>query len=265
MGKLPLSVAIITHNEEERIGRTLEAVKDIASEIVVVDSHSTDRTRDIAKSYGAKVYEEDWKGYSGQKNSALEKCSQEWVLFLDADEVVSEELKRSIAEELTEPSADAYMMNRKTYYMGKLLNHVWQPEWRLRLVRRNVSPLWVGEIHEDLQVSTQKVGRLRGDLYHYSYRSFTDHMEKLIKFSSASAKVMHQQGKKSGFSKILLRPVFAFLRSYVIKKGFLDGYPGLIAATTSFVYTFCKYAFLYEMSLSNCKNRRRISDEDSRN
>ncbi len=249
MDKLPLSVAIITYNEEDRIVPTLEAVKDIASEIVVVDSHSTDKTRDIAKSYGAKVYEEDWKGYSDQKNSAFEKCTQEWVLFLDADEVVSEELKIYMAKELSDPLADAYMINRKTYYMGKLLNHVWQPEWRLRLVKRDVSPVWVGEIHEDLHVSTQKVGRLRGDLYHYSYRSFTDHMEKLIKFSRLSAEVMFKGGRRSGLSELFARPIIAFFGDFVLKRGFLDGYPGLIASIMSFVYTFCKYAFLYEMRL----------------
>jgi glycosyltransferase involved in cell wall biosynthesis len=152
MDKLPLSVALITYNEEDIIGRTLESVRDIASEIVVVDSHSTDRTREIAESYGAKVFVEEWKGYGEQKNSAMRKCSQEWILFLDADEVLSEELKESIRKEIWNPKADGYMINRRTYYLGKPLRYTWQPEWRLRLVSVKAEPLWVGNIHERLEL-----------------------------------------------------------------------------------------------------------------
>ena len=248
MDKLPLSVAIITYNEEDIIGRTLESVKDIASEIVVVDSHSTDRTREIAESYGAKVYVEDWKGYAGQKNSALEKCAQEWVLFLDADEVVSEELRNNIREELKNPKADGYLINRRTYYMGRLLRYTWQPEWRLRLVRRSRNPKWKGDIHESLEIESTKISKLEGDIHHYSYKSLLDHVNRAVKFSRDVA--LQKKGrKKVGAVDLLLRPVWAFFKIYFLQMGFRDGYPGLVASLMTMFYTFLKYAFLYELRL----------------
>lgn len=245
MDKLPLSVAIITYNEEDIIGRTLESVKDIASEIIVVDSHSTDRTRDIAKSYGAKVYVEDWKGYAEQKNSALKKCTQEWILFLDADEIVSEELKNSIKKELKNPKADGYLINRRTYYMGKLLKYTWQPEWRLRLVKKEANPKWKGEIHEVLEIESSKISKLKGDIYHYSYKDLSDHVIKAMEFSKKVA--FQKKTKKVNFLYIFFRPLWAFLKTYIFKKGFMDGYPGLIASMMTMFYTFLKYAFLYEL------------------
>ncbi len=245
MDKLPLSVAIITYNEEDIIGRTLESVKDIASEIIVVDSHSTDRTRDIAKSYGAKVYVEDWKGYAEQKNSALKKCTQEWILFLDADEIVSEELKNSIKKELKNPKADGYLINRRTYYMGKLLKYTWQPEWRLRLVKKEANPKWKGEIHEVLEIESPKISKLKGDIYHYSYKDLPDHVIKAMEFSKKVA--FQKKTKKVNFLYIFFRPLWAFLKTYIFKKGFMDGYPGLIASMMTMFYTFLKYAFLYEL------------------
>jgi len=248
MGKLPLSVAIITYNEEDRIGRTLDSVKDIASEIVVVDSHSTDRTREIAQSYGAKVYVEDWKGHANQKNSALKKCSYEWILFLDADEVVSQELRRSIEEELRNPKADGYLINRRTYYMGRFLRYTWQPEWRLRLVRRSSNPRWKAGLHEQLTIESGRLSKLRGDLYHYSYRNLMDHVSKMAKYAKELA-LEKGVGSRVTLTHLLLRPVWAFFKMYFLRRGFLDGYPGFIASMMSMFYTFLKYAFLYELKL----------------
>ena len=248
--KLPLSVAIITYNEEDIIGRTLEAVKDIASEIVVVDSGSTDRTREIAESYGAKVYVEEWKGYAGQKNSALEKCTQEWVLFLDADEVVSEELKRSIIEELRNPKADGYIINRRTYYLGKLLKYTWQPEWRLRLVKKSAKPLWKGDIHEAIELKGS-VKKLKGSLIHYSYRDLLDHVDKIKRFCRSLSITMYERGKKAGSIELILHPLWMFFKTFLLKRGFLDGYPGLIASVMTGFYTFLKYAMLKELEIKD--------------
>ncbi len=247
--KLPLSVAIITYNEEDIIGRTLEAVHNIASEIIVVDSHSTDRTREIAESYGAKVFVEDWKGYSAQKNSALEKCTQEWILFLDADEVVSEELKESIVKELQNPRADGYLINRRTYYMGKFLKYTWQPEWRLRLVRRDASPRWIKEPHEVLQVSSKRVLKLGGDLHHFSYKSFHDHISRAVKLSREVALSNYKVGRRCSLVHLVVNPLWAFFKTYFVGGGMFDGFPGLIASCMSMVYTFLKYAFLYELQM----------------
>ncbi len=249
MEKLPLSVAIITYNEEDIIGRTLEAVKDIASEIIVVDSHSTDKTREIAESFGAKVYVEEWKGYAGQKNSALEKCTQEWILFLDADEIVSEELKKSIAEELKNPRADGYLINRRTYYLGKLLKYTWQPEWRLFLVNKKAHPRWIGEPHAFISINSKKVSKLKGDLHHFSYKDFRDHVYKALKSSKETAISKYKSGYRCNVLNLIISPLWAFVKTYIIKKGMFDGYPGLIASCMTMIYTFFKYVFLYELQL----------------
>jgi len=247
MDKLPLSVAIITYNEEDRIGNTLDAVKDIAKEIVVVDSHSSDRTREIAESYGAKVYIEDWKGYAEQKNSALKKCSQEWILFLDADEVVSKELKHSIAEALSSGRAEGFYINRKTYYLGKFLEHIWQPDWVLRLVSRNANPKWVGgSVHERLEIEG-RVDRLKGYLYHYTYRSLYDHFQKSVRYAKLSAEDMFKSGKGFRLSKLIFNPLWAFFKQYFLKGGFRDGIRGLSVSMSYLFSTFLKYMFLWEL------------------
>jgi len=254
MGKLPLSVALISLNEEDNIGRTLEAVKDIASEIIVVDSGSTDKTVEIAKNYGAKVFIERWKGYRDQKNSAMKKCSQEWILFLDCDEVVSPELKESIIKNVKNPTADGYLINRKTVYLGKVLKHAWQPDWNLRLVRRNSNPRWEGgEIHEFLVIDG-KVKKIDGDLFHYSYKDIKDHFSKVVNYSYLSAVDLNKKGKKFRFHKILLNPVASFVREYFFKKGFLDGIRGFIIAVSATVYSFLKYIYLWEIQRKDEKS-----------
>ncbi|MBK3331846.1 glycosyltransferase family 2 protein [Persephonella atlantica] len=254
MHKLPLSVAIISYNEEDNIGKTLSAVSDIASEIIVVDSGSTDRTVEIAKNLGAKVFVKEWKGFREQKNSALKKCSQEWILFLDCDEVVSEELKKSIIDAVKQPFADGYMINRKTVYLGKPLNHAWQPDWNLRLVKKNANPRWEGgDIHEYLVIDG-KVSKINGFLYHYSYRDIKDHFTKVVNYSYIAAREMYRKGKKFKMRKIFLNPLASFIREYILKKGFLDGTRGLIVAVSATYYSFLKYIYLWEMEKRDGKD-----------
>jgi len=251
MEKLPLSVGIITFNEEENLPRTLEAIKDIADEIVILDSFSTDNTVEIAKKYGAKVYQEKWKGFRDQKNSLLKKCNNEWILFLDADEVVSEELKRNIVKELKNPSADGYMIDRLTFYLGKFLKHVWRPDWNLRLVKKSANPRWEGEnIHEYLVIDG-KVKKLKGYLYHYTYKNLQEHFSKSIKYAKLSAEIYHKKGKKFKLHKVIFNPIWAFFRIYFINLGFLDGLRGLAIAISYFTSTFLKYMFLWELERDN--------------
>ena len=242
-----LSVALITYNEEENLPKTLEAVRDIANEIVVVDSHSTDKTREIAQSYGAKVFKEDWKGFRDQKNSALEKCSGEWILFLDADEVVSKELKKSILEAIKNPKAEGYFLNRKTFYAGKFLEHTWQPDWVLRLVEKSANPRWEGgNVHEYLKIDG-KTAKLNGFLYHYTYKNIYDHFQKSLKYAKLSAEELHKKGKNFKIHKLLINPFWAFFRQYILKRGFLDGIRGLSVAVSYYFSTFLKYLFLWEI------------------
>jgi len=242
-----LSVAIITYNEEKNLPKTLEAIKDIADEIIIVDSYSTDNTVEIAKKYNAKIFIEEWKGYQNQKNSALEKCTKYWILFLDADEIVSEELKNSIKNVLEYSDADGYYINRKTYYLGKFLNHVWQPDWVLRLVRKDANPRWEGgDVHEYLTVDGKKA-KLSGFLYHYTYKDLNDHFQKSLKYAKISAQEMFKKGKKFKLHKLIINPFWAFFRIYFLNLGFLDGIRGLSVAMSYLFSTFLKYLFLWEL------------------
>ncbi|ACO04479.1 MAG TPA: glycosyltransferase family 2 protein [Persephonella sp.] len=249
MERLPLTVALISYNEEDRIEGVLKAVKDIASEIIVLDSGSTDRTVEIAKEYGAKVYIENWKGYREQKNSLIKKCSQEWILFLDCDEIPSKELKRSIIQAVRNPKADGYFINRKTVYLGKILNYAFQPDWKLRLVKRSSNPRWEGgNVHEYLVIDG-KTSKINGDLLHYSYRDIYDHFSKVLRYSKISAEDMYTKGKKFRLRNIIINPVSAFIKEFFIRKGFLDGIRGFIVALSTTFYTFLKYIFLWEKNI----------------
>ncbi|RMA97263.1 glycosyltransferase family 2 protein [Hydrogenothermus marinus] len=245
--KLPLSVAIITYNEEENIARTLKAIEDIASEIIILDSYSDDKTVEIAKSFQAKIYQEEWKGFKEQKNSLLRKCSQEWILFLDADEVVSKELKEEIIKAIKNPKADGYSINRKTYYAGKFLNHIWQPDYVLRLVKKSANPRWEGgDIHEYLRIDG-KVSKLKGYLYHYTYKDIYEHFQKSIKYAKLSAEDYYRRGKKFHLYNLIINPFWAFSKQYFINLGFLDGIRGLAVAVSYFCNAFLKYLFLWEL------------------
>ena len=246
--KLSLTVALIAHNEADRLPPTLAKIQDIASEIIVINSVSTDKTIDVAKSFGAKVYTEEFKGFVKQKNSLIPKCTQDWILFLDADEVLNDELKDAIVKVIKEDSHDAYEMNRLTFYLGKLLKHAWQPNYRLRLVRRDSNPRWEGElVHEALNTDS-KVKRLPGYIIHYSYRDVNDHFLRTVRYAKMSAQSYIVKGKKPSLMKIIFSPIFSFIKLYFVKLGFMDGRAGYIAAQSAFIYTFLKYVFLWEAS-----------------
>ncbi|MFP4528595.1 MAG: glycosyltransferase family 2 protein [Candidatus Kapaibacterium sp.] len=245
-GKLPLSISMIAFDEERNIARTLDSIAPLAAQIVVVDSHSSDRTREIAASFGAEVYEEDWKGHVRQKNSALAKCNQPWILFLDADEEVTPHLSQSISEAVTSGIAAGYAINRKTHYLGKLLRHAWQPDWNLRLVRRESNPRWEGLDPHDRLAIDGDTEKLSGDLIHYSYRDLKHHFSKTIDYAQISAKSYYEKGRKFSIFNLLLNPAVNFLRIYIINRGFLDGIRGLTAGLSGYIYTFLKYMFLWE-------------------
>jgi glycosyltransferase involved in cell wall biosynthesis len=259
--KPSLSVALITFNEENNLPRTLEAVKTIADEIIVVDSHSTDRTREIALSFGAKVYEEDWKGHIAQKNSALEKCKNEWILSIDADEVVSPQLVQSIAQSLADPSeTSGFIISRKSVYLGRTLNFMWRPDRHLRLVRRNASPCWGGYNPHDTLKIDGKTALIKGDLTHYSYKDLSDHWRRLIAYARLAAESYAQKGKRFSLFKLLFNPLWGITKTYIFRLGFLDGIEGLFAAFSKGVYIFLKYAFLYELLYKN-KNRGLLEEK----
>jgi len=241
-----LSVALITKNEEDRLKKTLSAIKDLADEIIVVDSGSTDRTREIARSFGAKVFTEEWKGYALQRQSALQKCRGKWVLFLDADEVLSDELKEEIKRVLKNPTAEGYLIKRKTVYLGKVLNHIWDSDWVLRLVKRDANPRWVGEVHEKLILDGRVKKLTKGVIYHYTYRNLWEHFEKSLLYARLSAEEYYRKGKKASVLKIIGAPLWAFFKIYLLKRGFLEGVRGLLIAGSYALNAFVKYALLWE-------------------
>jgi glycosyltransferase involved in cell wall biosynthesis len=248
-----LSVCIVTHNEEANIARTLDSVKDIADEVVIVDSHSTDNTVAIARSRGAKVFIEDWKGFAVQKNSALAKASGEWILSLDADEEVNPELAASIKAVLKSyPSAqklDGYYMARRNLYLKRWIKHGgYYPDRKLRLVKRSLAKFELRAVHEDMKLSGP-TGLLRGDLIHHAYPDLEDFIEHANRYSSLGAKMVADE-RRVGFSvtNIVFRPLVRFFYNYVMRGGFLDGREGLLVHLTHAAYVSWKFSKAWEYS-----------------
>lgn len=244
---IPLSVAVITYNEERNIVRCLSSVHDLATEVVVVDSGSTDRTRILAREAGARIVEHPFEGHIQQKNFALSCCTHEWVLSLDADEALSDDVRDAIRAVLTDPIHDGYRMNRLTNYCGSWIRHGgWYPDRKLRLFRKTKGT-WTGvNPHDRFELSDPQsvVGHLSGDLLHYSYRSISDHLRQIDYFTDITARELLQRGVKAPVWKIILAPPFRFLRDYVLKGGCLDGFHGFVIASLSAGSVLIKYAKL---------------------
>jgi len=244
---MKLSVALMSFNEESNIRRTLEAALPLADEVVVVDSFSTDRTVEIAESMGARVFREPWKGYIGQTNSCLEKCRGEWVLCLDCDEVVTTELRESIRRVLEQPTAEGYLLNRRSFYLGRLLQYAWQPDRKLRLARKDASLRCEGSNPHPVLKVEGRIARLDGDLIHYSYKDFGAHMAQTQNFARQAAESYYRQGRTANLFDLFSRPFCVFFLHYFLRRAFLDGVPGFFAAFSNAVYVYMKYAFLWEM------------------
>jgi glycosyltransferase involved in cell wall biosynthesis len=249
---MTLSVCIITLNEEANIGRTLASLKDIADEIIIVDSGSTDATVAIAQSFGAKVFPEPWKGFARQKNSSLEKATCDWILSLDADEEASPELAASIKKLIKSDTATefpGYMINRRNIYFGKWLKRAgYYPDPKLRLIKRGMAQFELRDVHEDMKMPG-KLGHLQGDMLHHAYQdldSFIDHQNK---YSSLGADMVVRE-RKVGFSvvNIVLRPMVRFIWAYFFRMGFLDGREGLVVLMNHAMYVSWKYAKAWQKS-----------------
>jgi glycosyltransferase involved in cell wall biosynthesis len=246
----PLSVAIITMNEEKNIDRCLQSVKNIADEIVVIDSGSTDATRAICERHNVRFIVQPFLGYIGQKNFALGQVSHDYVLSLDADEALSPELEKSIAEQKSQGFPNTgYTMNRLSWFCDQWIRHgSWYPDRKLRLVLKSVAK-WGGmNPHDKLELargSSEK--HLHGDLLHYTYYSLDEYIFQGNKFSSIAAKAMFDQGKKARYLNLIWNPFMSFVKNYIIRTGFLDGLNGYIIARQSASQTFLKYAKLIKL------------------
>jgi glycosyltransferase involved in cell wall biosynthesis len=248
--KLKLSVSIITLNEERNLARCLASVRDLAAEVVILDSGSTDRTKAIADEHGATFAVQPWLGYVAQKNAALRLCSQPWVLSLDADEELSPELATAIRQAIggTEPAVNGFWLNRRTNYLGQWIWHALYPEWRLRLTRREGSE-WRGQdVHEELTVTGQ-TGRLSGDLLHYPFRDFQEHLQSTLRYARLRANAYERLGRKFHWYQLLFSPWITFFKHLVLKQGWRDGWRGWLIATAKMINVAAKYAFLLEKRL----------------
>ena len=281
-----LSVVIITVNEEANISRTLASVKPLVAdgkgEIIVVDSGSTDRTVEIAKSFGAKVFVEEWKGYAAQKNSAIDKAKGDWILSLDADEELSSNLAAEITAALNDQSlrennqgvADCatdrlqailqvqrdagiplsgftfgYWLRRNNFFLGRSIKHggFW-PDPKMRLFRRGAGRFEDRSVHEDVRLEGPQ-GTLDHALIHHSYPTLSDYIDHMNRYSSLGAEMVAAKGRvRFSFVNIVLRPMFSFTYNYFFRLGFLDGREGLLLHLYHGVYVSWKYAKASELS-----------------
>ena len=247
---LPISVAVITLNEEANLARCLQAVADFASEIVVIDSGSTDGTASVARRFNAIFEVVPWPGFVQQKNNALERCSQPWVLGLDADEVLSPELIASLRQLFAngDPGESGYWVNRRTWYLGDWIWHAWYPEWILRLVRRT-GAAWRGlDPHATLQLDGP-TRRLEGDLLHYSFRDLADHLQRTIRYAQTMAASYAREGRRFHWYQLVFSPWLAFFKHLILKQGWRDGWRGWLICSVKWVDVFAKYAFLLEREI----------------
>ncbi len=249
---IKLSVVIITFNEEKNLERCLKSVVDVADDIVVVDSFSKDKTKEIALSYGARFIEHAFEGHIEQKNWAITQAQNPYVLSLDADEALSEELKTSILKVKASWEHDGYEMNRLTNYCGKWIRHGgWYPDVKLRLWDSRKGS-WGGvNPHDRYEMDRDaKIAHIHGDLLHYSYYTFEDHIKQVNKFTDIAANMLMKAGKSPSHFKIFFGPKFKFFRDYILKLGFLDGYYGYTIAKISAHANFLKYAKHKQMYLA---------------
>ena len=257
--EVKLSVVVITFNEEKNIARCLQSVQQVADEIVVVDSLSTDRTVKIAASLGARVVQHPFAGHIEQKNHAITCASYPHILSLDADEELGPELEASILKAKQNFTHDGYYMNRLSSYCGHWVRHGgWYPDRKLRLWDSRKGQ-WGGQNPHDkfmLQPGC-RTARLRGDLLHYTYHSIEQHTRQIDLFSSIAATAAFEKGKKARLWKLLVKPPFKFLRDYVFKAGFLDGYYGFVIARSGAhvrFWTLAKLRDLWRLSQAGAES-----------
>ncbi len=246
---IKLSVVIITYNEERNISRCLESARSVADEIIVVDSFSTDKTETLCREAGARFFQRSFDDYSGQKNYAIDQASYDYILSLDADEALSEELSGKIREIKSSWTRDGYYVNRLTNYCGAWIRHCgWYPDSKLRLWDRRKGRWGGPNPHEKLIMAPEAdIGSIKADILHYSFYSVEQHIRKINYYSSLGAEDLFQKNKKVSSAYVLFSPMIRFTRDYIIKRGFLDGYYGIVVSMINSYASFLKYAKLRDL------------------
>jgi hypothetical protein len=246
---LPLSVAIICKDNASIIGRTLDSVKGLAAQIVAVDSGSTDGTLDLLRAHGCDIHHQPWLGHVRQKQRALDLCDEPWILSLDSDESLDDELRRSVAFaiERNDEAIAGYEVNRKVWYAGGYLNYAWQPEWRLRLVRKGMAH-WTGyDPHDKLElIPGQRAGKLDGVLRHDSIPSMAEFLRKQVDHARIAAEALSAGGTTTSLSRLITSPIGAYLKQMIGRSAWRDGWRGHAAAGATAVATLLKHIILLE-------------------
>jgi (heptosyl)LPS beta-1,4-glucosyltransferase len=248
MSKATIGVLMIVKNEEKHLAQCLDTVKDWVDEVTIVDSGSTDKTLEIARRYTDKIYQHtDWQGFGIQRQRAQSYMTSEWVLPLDADERVTEELRSSILKILDKnPSRTCYTINRLSYALGKFIRHSgWYPDRIVRLYKREETEYNSALVHEKVEVNDSlKIDHLDGDLLHYTFDNLTQYVNKTSLYMKSWTD-QREGKKKCSFSGAVMHGFFRFFKMYILKKGFLDGRHGLLLAILSANTTFTRYADLW--------------------
>lgn len=263
---LPLSVATVCRNNRASMERVLDSVAGLAGEVVAVDSGSTDGTLELLAARGARVIETAWKGHVATKQMALEACSLEWILHLDSDEPVEPDLAASIRGLIEGGGSGvaAARVNRKIWYRGRFLDHAWQPEWRLRLVRREHvetgTVRWGGrDPHDKLELLDASAGRvvdLSGTLRHESFETFAQHLGKQLTLSRIAAETLAQAGERGSLLRLVTSPWGAMFKQVVLKQGWRDGLAGWLAGGTAAAGALMKHMILLELARGKDEGER---------
>lgn len=259
---MTLTVSIITLNEEKNLARTLNSVKKFTDEIVIVDSGSTDKTEEIAKSFNAKFYFQKWLGYGPQRNKSIDLATSEWVLNIDADEEISEELAKKIMDIKNGKisNIDVFKINFMSVCFGKKIKHGgWSNTYRIRLFKKDSGRFNENNVHEEFITSSQ-IGKINEYILHHSYSDLEDYFTKFNKYTTLGAIEYYKKNKKASFLSIVLSPIYKFIRMYFFRFGFLDGLEGFVLAITSSLYTMVKYYKLREIYRNNAYIKEGFKD-----
>jgi glycosyltransferase involved in cell wall biosynthesis len=245
---LPVSVVIVTQNEEKNIRGALQSIKD-AAEIIVIDAFSTDKTVEICREYTDEIYRKEWQGYAKQKQTGIEHAKSKWVFILDSDERFTDSLWEEIGDIVSHNEKHSgYYVPRKNFFLGKWIRHGgWWPDYTLRLFLKGKGIMQDRSVHEKVIVQGA-AGYLSNHLEHYTYRTVSDYIKKMDAYSTLSAKELIEKGMRPGAIKLAAHPLFTFFKMFFFRLGFMDGIYGLTLAVLYSYYTFLKYLKLWELS-----------------
>ena len=252
---MDISVVIITKNEAHIIGNTLQSLQGVTNNIIIVDNGSTDETISICRKYNAQVIERGWEGYGTTKNKGIDAANNDWILSLDADEAIDEELKTVLSQLDFSDESAVYELKYKNFFCNKWIRFgEWSGDKHIRLFNRKKVRWDDAPVHECLLMpGDKKIIRLKGNVLHYTVNNTDEYMAKTIHYAKLNAQKYFLQGKKPGYFKLYLGPIFNFLKHYIFELGFLDGFEGYLIAKTTAWYSFMKYTYLRELNRANNK------------